>query len=160
MAEPATLVEVPVRCLPLEVMPYLYPSRYCESDRLLKLAWTEFGALWPGYSRGLAIQNWVRVDGKGVERPGFRASLPSAGGLVHDRSHTVEGRFRLHEIRRPSGAAADHPPNPQMKAALTSFEVFPRRAGSHAQCQEGEQPSIKLSGRLSPSPMSLQPVRL
>jgi hypothetical protein len=60
VAEPDSLVEVPVRRLPLEVMPYVYPSRYCESDRLLKLAWNEFGQMWPGYSRVLAIQHWVQ----------------------------------------------------------------------------------------------------
>jgi transglutaminase-like putative cysteine protease len=59
-AEPDTLTEVPVRCLPLDVMPYVYPSRYCQSDRLLKLAFNEFGALWQGYSRVLAIQHWVQ----------------------------------------------------------------------------------------------------
>lgn len=62
MAEPDTLQEVPVRCLPLEVMPYVYPSRYCQSDRLLQLAMCEFGALWPGYSRILAIQHWVQKN--------------------------------------------------------------------------------------------------
>jgi len=60
LAEPDTLAEVPVRCLPLEVMPYVYPSRYCQSDRLIKLALNEFGGLWPGYSRVLAIQHWVQ----------------------------------------------------------------------------------------------------
>ena len=59
-AEPDTLAEVPVRCLPLDVMQYVYPSRYCQSDRLLKLAFNEFGALWQGYSRVLAIQHWVQ----------------------------------------------------------------------------------------------------
>jgi transglutaminase-like putative cysteine protease len=59
-AEPDTLAEVPVRCLPLDVMPYVYPSRYCQSDRLLKLAFNEFGGLWQGYSRVLAIQHWVQ----------------------------------------------------------------------------------------------------
>lgn len=58
--EPDTLMEVPVRCLPLDVMPYVYPSRYCQSDRLLKLAFNEFGALWQGHSRVLAIQHWVQ----------------------------------------------------------------------------------------------------
>lgn len=58
--DPDTLTEVPVRCLPLDVMPYVYPSRYCQSDRLLKLAFNEFGALWQGYSRVLAIQHWVQ----------------------------------------------------------------------------------------------------
>jgi transglutaminase-like putative cysteine protease len=60
MAEPDTLREVPVRCLPLEVMPYVYPSRYCQSDRLLKLAFGEFGQMYQGYSRVLAIQHWVQ----------------------------------------------------------------------------------------------------
>ncbi|NUZ07321.1 transglutaminase-like domain-containing protein [Piscinibacter koreensis] len=59
-AEPDTLGEVPVRHLPPEVIPYIYPSRYCQSDRLLKLAFDEFGGLWPGYSRVLAIQHWVQ----------------------------------------------------------------------------------------------------
>ena len=59
-AEPDTLTEVPVRCLPLGVMPYVYPSRYCQSDRLLNLALAEFGQLSPGYSRVLAIQHWVQ----------------------------------------------------------------------------------------------------
>jgi transglutaminase-like putative cysteine protease len=60
VAEPETLAEVPVRLLPLNVVPYVYPSRYCESDRLLKLASDEFGSLWQGYSRVLAIQHWVQ----------------------------------------------------------------------------------------------------
>jgi transglutaminase-like putative cysteine protease len=60
LAEPDTLMEVPVRRLPLEVLPYLYPSRYCQSDRLLKFAQAEFGQWLPGYSRVLAIQHWVQ----------------------------------------------------------------------------------------------------
>lgn len=59
-AEPDTLNEVPVRSLPLEVLPYVYPSRYCQSDRLLRMAYRNFGQLWPGYSRVLAIQHWVQ----------------------------------------------------------------------------------------------------
>jgi len=60
VADPDSLAEVPVRLLPLDVVPYIYPSRYCESDRLLKLANDEFGNLWQGYSRVLAIQHWVQ----------------------------------------------------------------------------------------------------
>ena len=54
------LREVPVRFLPLEAMQYIYPSRYCQSDRLLKLAFNEFGTLWQGHGRVVAIQNWVQ----------------------------------------------------------------------------------------------------
>ncbi len=60
-SDPATLNEVPVRCIPLEVLPYVYPSRYCQSDRLLRLASKNFGHLWQGYSRVLAIQHWVQA---------------------------------------------------------------------------------------------------
>ncbi|HEX2542470.1 MAG TPA: transglutaminase family protein [Caldimonas sp.] len=60
VADPETLAEVPVQRLPLDVVPYVYPSRYCQADRLLKLAFDEFGHLWQGYSRVLAIQHWVQ----------------------------------------------------------------------------------------------------
>lgn len=59
-ADPTTLAEVPVREMPLDVMAYIYPSRYCQSDRLVKFAINEFGQLWQGHSRVQAIQDWVR----------------------------------------------------------------------------------------------------
>lgn len=59
-ADPTRLAEVPVRLLPPEVIGYIYPSRYCQSDRLIRLAMNEFGSLWQGYSRVQAIQNWVQ----------------------------------------------------------------------------------------------------
>jgi transglutaminase-like putative cysteine protease len=45
--------------IPSEVIPYLYPSRYCESDMLVRLAQREFGKLQPGFSRVTAICNWI-----------------------------------------------------------------------------------------------------
>lgn len=60
LTEPDGLEEVPIRDLPLAVLPYVYPSRYCQSDRLLRLAAHEFGGLVPGYSRVLAVQHWVQ----------------------------------------------------------------------------------------------------
>ncbi|HCS55089.1 transglutaminase family protein [Rubinisphaera sp.] len=44
---------------PAEVLTYLNPSRYCESDLLSRFAFEEFGQLYPGYSRVQAICNWV-----------------------------------------------------------------------------------------------------
>lgn len=58
-ADPALLGEVPVANLPGSVLPYLYPSRYCQSDRLHRLAVKEFGHLAMGYSRVQAIRDWV-----------------------------------------------------------------------------------------------------
>jgi transglutaminase-like putative cysteine protease len=60
VAEPAQIAEVPVARLPMQVLSYIYPSRYCQSDRLGKLAIREFGHLWQGYSRVQAIQEWVQ----------------------------------------------------------------------------------------------------
>jgi transglutaminase-like putative cysteine protease len=45
--------------IPSEVIPYLYPSRYCESDMLVRLAQHEFGRLQHGFSRVTAICNWI-----------------------------------------------------------------------------------------------------
>jgi len=59
-ANPDELVEVPVARLPPAVLGYLYPSRYCQSDRLIKLAIREFGALPQGHSRVQAILRWVQ----------------------------------------------------------------------------------------------------
>jgi transglutaminase-like putative cysteine protease len=57
---PGNIGEVAVSRLPPSVLPYIYPSRYCQSDRLRKFAMREFGALWQGYGRVQAIQEWVR----------------------------------------------------------------------------------------------------
>lgn len=53
------LNEVEYKKLPVSVLPFLSPSRYCESDRLGRLAWKEFGQLASGYSRVDEICNWV-----------------------------------------------------------------------------------------------------
>ena len=59
-ADPAHIAEVSVAKLPAQVLSYIYPSRYCESDRLHRMAIREFGHLWQGYSRVKAIQDWVQ----------------------------------------------------------------------------------------------------
>lgn len=45
--------------LPPETLPYLNPSRYCESDRLLAFAANEFGSSTPGYERVKQISDWA-----------------------------------------------------------------------------------------------------
>lgn len=57
--DPHSLCENQNSELPAEVLPFLNPSRYCESDLLAKLAWDEFGQLEPGYNRVNYIVNWV-----------------------------------------------------------------------------------------------------
>jgi transglutaminase-like putative cysteine protease len=58
-ATPGDVAEVPVSGLPTGVLGYIYPSRYCQSDRLHRLATREFGQRWQGYGRVQAIRDWV-----------------------------------------------------------------------------------------------------
>ncbi len=51
--------ETPIAQMPVEVLPYLNPSRYCESDLLARFAYEEFGNLTPGHTRVRAICDWV-----------------------------------------------------------------------------------------------------
>ena len=58
-AAPNDLFEVSPQALPGHVLPFLYPSRYCQSDRLLTFSGQHFGNLPMGYSRAKAIGDWV-----------------------------------------------------------------------------------------------------
>lgn len=60
VASPGRLMEVPVAQMPAEILHYIYPSRYCQADRLRKFAAREFGHLRQGYWRVQAISDWVR----------------------------------------------------------------------------------------------------
>lgn len=53
------IVETGYSQLPNEVLPYLNPSRYCESDRLAHFAMRTFGNVPPGFSRVTAICDWI-----------------------------------------------------------------------------------------------------
>ncbi len=61
VAQPDSIGEIPIADLPAEVLPYLYPSRYCESDRLQQLANEVFGQFQPGYRRVERIRQWVNA---------------------------------------------------------------------------------------------------
>ncbi|MSP31301.1 MAG: transglutaminase family protein [Pseudolabrys sp.] len=58
-ADPVTIGEMAAAELPLDVLPFLLPSRYCESDRLGEFAKQHFGSLLPGFSRVTAICHWI-----------------------------------------------------------------------------------------------------
>ena len=60
MASPAHIAQVPLHQLLLEVLPYIYPSRYCQSDRLFNFAQEQFGHLPPGYALAEGICQWVQ----------------------------------------------------------------------------------------------------
>jgi transglutaminase-like putative cysteine protease len=73
---PGLLDECPIARMPPEALAFIYPSRYCQSDRLRRFAAREFGHLRPGYWRVMAILDWVRL--RVVFMPGTSDSSSSA----------------------------------------------------------------------------------
>lgn len=53
------LIQVPVSKLPADVIPFLFPSRYCQSDKLTRLAHNKFGNIKSAYDKVLAICHWI-----------------------------------------------------------------------------------------------------
>jgi len=53
------LKPVPVVRLDADIIPYLFPSRYCQSDKFEKLAWREFGAIENDFAKVSAINEWI-----------------------------------------------------------------------------------------------------
>jgi transglutaminase-like putative cysteine protease len=58
---PTTVGESNASQIPAEVLTYLNPSRYCESDLLSKFAFEEFGRIPRGFLRVRAICEWVNA---------------------------------------------------------------------------------------------------
>jgi transglutaminase-like putative cysteine protease len=48
--------------VPLATLPYLLPSRYCQSDQLMRLAYREFSRYPRGYEQVNAICNWIYAN--------------------------------------------------------------------------------------------------
>lgn len=52
----------PVSKIDHAAIPYLFPSRYCQSDRLSRLAWDYFGAIENTYEKVLMISDWIHKN--------------------------------------------------------------------------------------------------
>jgi transglutaminase-like putative cysteine protease len=75
--------QLPIEQLPDDVLVYLMASRYCETDKLVDLAWSQFGSTKPGWARVAAICDYVH------ERITF--------GYGH--AHYTKSAFDAHEQR-------------------------------------------------------------
>jgi len=116
-ADPSSLDEKAYADLPADVLPYLNPSRYCESDRLVALAWDEFGHLPPGHGRVQAIVDWVNRTlsyAPGSTGPSTTACdvLLQRTGVCRDYAHVVIALCRSLGVpaRYVSGYAVDLQP--------------------------------------------------
>jgi len=59
MVSHEALHDLSVSLVHRSALPFLFPSRYCQSDRLGKLAWKEFGGIAHPYDQAVAITDWI-----------------------------------------------------------------------------------------------------
>ena len=116
--QPAESVpETPPGALPADVVPYLYPSRYCEADILVRLAQHEFGRLQPGFSRVTAICNWIHDNVeylRGTTSPHTSAydTVTERAGVCRDFAHLAIAFCRAVAIPARFVAGYAHPLEP------------------------------------------------
>jgi transglutaminase-like putative cysteine protease len=103
--------------LPVEVLAFLNPSRYCESDRLSRFAERTFGSIPPGFERIAGICNWIYdhlayVSGSTDSSTTAVDVLVQAAGVCRDFAHLGIALCRASGIpaRYVSGYAVDLDP--------------------------------------------------
>lgn len=74
---------IPLVQMDAEVIPFLFPSRYCQSDKLQRFAYKEFGRIANVYAKVLAINEWIYQN---IEyRSGSTNSHTSAFDTITER---------------------------------------------------------------------------
>jgi len=124
---PQRLTEMPISALPQQALRYIYPSRYCHSDRLRKLAMREFGHLTPGYERVRAVQQWVHqrvqfVSGSSNDSTSALDTLIAQTGVCRDFSHLMIGLCRALNIPARFVSGIDYGADPAM--GPTDFHAY------------------------------------
>ncbi len=124
---PASIAETPVARLPTPVLGYIYPSRYCQSDRLTRLATREFGQQWQGHGRVQGIRDWV------LQRTAFTPNTSNANtsamdtlvdgvGVCRDFAHLMIALCRAVNIPARFATGIDYGADPAL--GPTDFHAY------------------------------------
>ena len=84
LEDPHAIDETPLEDLPLDMFPFLMPSRFCPSDKLADFAEREFAGLPGGHGRVTAICNWIYDNI--AYRPGTSDPFTSAAETLQHRA--------------------------------------------------------------------------
>lgn len=89
---PATVHEIAIDQLPLSVVPFLFPSRFCQSDELARFALRQFGSIPPGHGRVTEICNWIHrevdyLSGSSNAATSAADSFKLRAGVCRDFAH-------------------------------------------------------------------------
>ncbi|QWQ12964.1 transglutaminase family protein [Ralstonia solanacearum] len=117
LTPPEQLFEVPIADLPLDVISYLAPSRYCESDRLMEFALREFGGSQRGYPLVITIRDWVcgyvRFTPQSTnERTSAVSTLVERKGVCRDYAHLMIALCRALSIPARFSSSLDYGADP------------------------------------------------
>lgn len=118
-ALPQDLPEVLISQMPAQVLPYLYPSRYCQSDRLQRFAFAQFGGLKQGYERVQAIRDWVLnhvdfVSGTSDGNTSACDTLLTKQGVCRDFAHLMIALCRAANIPARFATGIDYGADPAL----------------------------------------------
>jgi transglutaminase-like putative cysteine protease len=80
---PAELLDdVPISLMPASALNYLNPSRYCQSDRLYRFAYHQFGSHQHAYQKVMAVREWIYTN---VQYGGFSTAQTSAYDTITEQ---------------------------------------------------------------------------
>lgn len=103
----------PIQQLPLDVLRYTLPSRYCESDRLADFARERFGHLSDGAEQAQAICDWTHDNieyryGSGNAQLSAWDTIQRGYGVCRDFAHVMIALCRALDL--PARYVAGHMP--------------------------------------------------
>ena len=86
------LDDVPVAQLDTYILPYLYPSRYCQSDKLYRLANNKFGRINNAYQKVIALTDWIHrnveyLSGSTNAQTSAYDTVTEQAGVCRDFAH-------------------------------------------------------------------------
>lgn len=90
--EAAEINAVPVVQLDGDVIPFLFPSRYCQSDKLQRLAFNQFGRYNNVFSQVMAITDWIHenvayLSGSSNSQTSAFDTITERAGVCRDFAH-------------------------------------------------------------------------
>jgi len=86
------LTDVPVSQMDTNILSYLYPSRYCQSDKLYRLAQNKFGAVENAFLKVIALTDWIHrnveyLSGSTNSQTSAYDTVTEQAGVCRDFAH-------------------------------------------------------------------------
>ncbi|WP_232336497.1 transglutaminase-like domain-containing protein [Mucilaginibacter aquatilis] len=86
------LNHVPVAAMDASVLPYLFPSRYCQSDKLYRFAHSKFGKIDNAFEKVLTLTNWIHdnveyLSGSTNSQTSAYDTVAELAGVCRDFAH-------------------------------------------------------------------------